>query len=476
VIGGRRYPHPPMAAPFTVLIMAAGQGTRMHSDTPKVLHRVAGKPLVEWVADAARAAGAERVVAIVRPGDGVEEGLPDGIEVAQQREGEGTGAAVLAARDAVLGSGAGAESVPVVVLSGDHPLVTAEQLQGLMGEHARQDAKATLLTTDQLNPTGYGRIVRDSDGTVDRIYETKYTDGLTPEELSVREINLGAYVFDPQTLFDALDNVGLEQGERYLTGVFPLIRAEDGTIAAYMTDDADAALGINDRAGLMAAEEAAQRRIIEEHAHSGVTFLQPGTTRVEAGVTIGRDTTIGPGTVLEGATVIGERCEIGPHTTLRGATIRDGATVVHSFVIEAEVGADAKVGPFAYLRPGTVIGDGAKAGTFVEIKNSDIGARAKVPHLSYIGDTDVGEDSNLGASTITANYDGRKKHRTKLGKSVKTGIHTSLVAPLDIGDRAYTGAGSTINEDVPDGALGIGRAKQKNIEGYADRVEEDSQK
>jgi bifunctional UDP-N-acetylglucosamine pyrophosphorylase / glucosamine-1-phosphate N-acetyltransferase len=465
-----------MAAPFTVLIMAAGQGTRMHSDTPKVLHRVAGKPLVEWVADAARAAGAERVVAIVRPGDGVEEGLPDGIEVAQQREGEGTGAAVLAARDAVLDAGEGAEAVPVVVLSADHPLITRDQLEGLLEEHERQDALATLLTTDQLDPTGYGRIVRDSDGTVDRIYETKYTDGLTPEELSVREINLGAYVFDPQTLFDALDNVGLEQGERYLTGVFPLIRAEDGTIAAYMTDDADAALGINDRAGLMAAEEAAQRRIIEDHARSGVTFLQPGTTRVEAAVTIGRDTTIGPGTVLEGATVIGERCEIGPHTTLRGATIRDGATVVHSFVIEAEVGADARVGPFAYLRPGTVIGDGAKAGTFVEIKNSDIGARAKVPHLSYIGDTDVGEDSNLGASTITANYDGRKKHRTKLGKSVKTGIHTSLVAPLDIGDRAYTGAGSTINEDVPDGALGIGRAKQKNIEGYADRVEEDSQK
>jgi bifunctional UDP-N-acetylglucosamine pyrophosphorylase / glucosamine-1-phosphate N-acetyltransferase len=475
-MGGRRYPHPPMAAPFTVLIMAAGQGTRMLSDTPKVLHRVAGKSLVEWVADAARAAGANRVVAIVRPGDGVEEGLPDGIEVAEQREGEGTGAAVLAARDAVLDAGEGAESGPVVVLSGDHPLISSDQLEGLLDEHERQDARATLLTTEQIDPTGYGRIVRDSDGTVDRIYETKYPDGLTPEELSVREINLGAYVFDPQTLFHALDNVGLEQGERYLTGVFPLIREEGATIAAHMTDDADAALGINDRAGLMAAEEAAQRKIIEDHARSGVTFLQPGTTRVEAGVTIGRDTTIAPGTVLEGGTVIGERCEIGPHTTLRGATIHDGATVVHSFVIEAEVGADAKVGPFAYLRPGTVIGEGAKAGTFVEIKNSDIGARAKVPHLSYIGDTDVGEDSNLGASTITANYDGRKKHRTKLGKSVKTGIHTSLVAPLDVGDRAYTGAGSTINEDVPDGALGIGRAKQKNIEGYADRVEEDSPK
>jgi len=468
-----------MAAPFTVLIMAAGQGTRMLSDTPKVLHRVAGKSLVEWAADSARAAGAERVVAIVRPGDGVAEGLPDGVDVAEQREGEGTGAAVLAARDAVLGEGGSAGSADpgaVVVLSADHPLITPEQLEGLLDEHESKDARATLLTTDQLDPAGYGRIVRDSSGNVDRIFETKYTDDLTPEELAVKEVNLGTYVFDAQTLFDALDNVGLEQGERYLTGVFPLIREEGGTIAAHMTDDADAALGINDRLGLMAADESAQRRIIEAHARAGVTFLQPGTTRVEAGVTIGRDSTIAPGTVLEGTTVIGERCEVGPHTTARDATIRDGATVVHSFVLEAEVGAGAKVGPFAYLRPGTVIGEGAKVGTFVEIKNSEIGSGAKVPHLSYIGDADVGEDSNLGASTITANYDGRKKHRTKLGKSVKTGIHTSLVAPLDIGERAYTGAGSTINEDVPDGALGIARAKQKNIEGYADRVEEDSQK
>jgi bifunctional UDP-N-acetylglucosamine pyrophosphorylase/glucosamine-1-phosphate N-acetyltransferase len=388
--------------------------------------------------------------------------------VAEQREGEGTGAAVLAARDAV-------NAGRVVVLSGDQPLVTPEQLEGLLAEHERQQARATLLTTDKLDPAGYGRIVRDADGHVDRIFETKHTDGLSPDELAVDEINLGTYVFDAEALFKALDDVELVDGERYLTGVFPLIRREGETIAAHMTDDADAALGINDRAGLMAAEEAAQRRIIEGHARAGVTFLHPGTTRVEAGVTIGRDTTIGPGTVLEGTTAIGERCEIGPHTTARDATIGDGATVIHSYVLEAEIGADARVGPFAYLRPGTVIGERVKVGTFVEIKNSDIGAGAKVPHLSYIGDADVGEDSNLGASTITANYDGRKKHRTKLGKSVKTGVHTSLVAPVDVGDRAYTGAGSTINEDIPDGALGIGRAKQKNIEGYAERVEEDSQ-
>ena len=455
-----------MAAPFTVLVMAAGQGTRMRSDLPKVLHRVAGKPLVEWVIDAARAAGAARVVAVVRPGDGVAEGLPDGVEVVEQREGEGTGSAVLAAREAVPNG-------RVVVLSGDQPLITAEQLEGLLGEHAQRGALATLLTTDRIDPAGYGRVVRGADGNVDRIFETKYTDGLTREELALPEINLGTYAFESEALFAALERVELERGERYLTGVIPAIRATGATVAAHLTDDADAALGVNDRVDLAKAEEAAQRRILHAHARAGVTFLNPGTTRVEAGVTIGRDTTIGPGTVLEGTTSVGERCEIGPHTTARGATIGDGAVVVHSFVLEAEIGDDVKVGPFAYLRPGTIVRAGAKVGTFVEIKNSDIGEGAKVPHLSYIGDADVGEGSNLGASTITANYDGRRKHRTKLGKSVKTSIHTSLVAPLDVGDRAYTGAGSTITKDVPEGALAIARERQKNIEGYADRKEQE---
>jgi bifunctional UDP-N-acetylglucosamine pyrophosphorylase / glucosamine-1-phosphate N-acetyltransferase len=448
-----------MAAPFTVLIMAAGQGTRMRSDVPKVLHRVAGRTLVEWVVGAARDAGAVRVVAVVRPGDGVAEGLPDGVEVAEQREGEGTGSAVLAAREAVIGDGAGPQSV--FVLSGDQPLITPQQLTGLLEEHDRQGAVATLLTTDQLDPAGFGRVVRDGSGNVERIFETKHTDGLSKEELAVREVNLGTYVFDANTLFEALDQVGLEREERYLTGVFPLIRENGGTIAAHVTEDADAAIGVNDRVGLMHAEAAAQRRLIERHAREGVTFLQPGTTRLEAGVTIGRDTVIGPGTVLEGSASIGERCEVGPYAVVRDAAIHD----------------DVKVGPFAYIRPGTVVHEGAKIGTFVEIKNSDIGAGSKVPHLSYIGDADIGEGSNIGASTITANYDGKEKHRTKLGKSVKTSVHTSLVAPLHVGDRAYTGAGSAITEDVPDGALAIARERQKNIEGYADRKEqEDPQK
>jgi bifunctional UDP-N-acetylglucosamine pyrophosphorylase/glucosamine-1-phosphate N-acetyltransferase len=225
----------------------------------------------------------------------------------------------------------------------------------------------------------------------------------------------------------------------------------------------------------MDAEQLAQRRILEEHARSGVTFLHPGTTRVEADVTIGPDTVIGPGVSLLGATSIGSRTTIGPHTTARDAKIGDGCNVVHSFLVEAELEEGANIGPFAYLRPGTVVRHNAKVGTFVEVKNSDIGEGAKVPHLSYIGDADVGEKANLGASTITANYDGRRKHRTKVGKSVKTGVHTSLIAPVDVGDRAYTGAGSTINEDIPEGALGVARAKQKNIEGYSDRVEEDSE-
>src|SRR5687767_2835416 len=457
-----------MAAPFTVLIMAAGQGTRMRSDVPKVLHCIAGRSLVGWVIDAAQSAGAERVLAVVRPGDGVAEGLPDGVQVVEQVEGEGTGAAVLAARGAV-----GPEGV-LVVLSGDQPLVTAEQIEGLLDEHDERGALATLLTTDRVDPAGYGRIVRDESGNVERIFETKHTEGLTREELAAREVNVGTYAFDAGALFDALDQVGLENGERYLTGVFPAIRAGGGTVAAHITDDPDAAIGVNDRAGLMRAEEAAQRRLAAEHARAGVTFLQPGTTRLEVGVTIGRDTVLGPGTVLEGTTAVGEGCELGPHTTARDATIRDGAAVLHSFVLGAEVGAGAKIGPFSYLRPGTVIGEDAKVGAFVEVKNSDIGAGAKVPHLSYIGDADVGEKSNLGASTITANYDGRKKHRTKLGKSVKTGVHTSLVAPLDVGDEAYTGAGSTITDDVPEGALAIARERQRNIEGYANRVEEDS--
>ncbi|MBA2751680.1 MAG: bifunctional UDP-N-acetylglucosamine diphosphorylase/glucosamine-1-phosphate N-acetyltransferase GlmU, partial [Actinobacteria bacterium] len=432
------------------------------------LHRVCGRSMVEWVIGAAREAGAGEIVCVVRPGDGVAEGLPDGVTTVEQAEGEGTGAAVLAAEKHVAPG-------PVVILSGDHPLVTAEQLRGLVDEHQRAHAVATLLTTDQLDPAGYGRIVRSPDGRVERIVETKRPEEASAEELAIREVNLGSYTVNAPELFDALGRIELDdQGERYLTGVFPVIRAAGGTIATHATQDPEIALGVNDRADLMDAERLAQRRILAWHAREGVTFLGPDSTRVEVGVTIGPDATIGPGVSLLGATRVAAGAEVGPHTTARDSLIGEGATVIQAYLVEAEVQAGATVGPFAYLRPGTVVREGAKIGTFVEVKNSDVGAGAKVPHLSYIGDADVDERANLGASTITANYDGRKKHRTKVGKSAKTGVHTSLVAPVDIGDRAYTGAGSVITGDVPDGALGIGRAKQRNIEGYADRVEEDS--
>jgi bifunctional UDP-N-acetylglucosamine pyrophosphorylase/glucosamine-1-phosphate N-acetyltransferase len=456
-----------MPEPFTVLIMAAGRGTRMRSGTPKVLHRICGKPMVEWVIDAAVAAGAARVVCVVRPGDGVADGLPGGVQVAEQREGEGTGAAVLAARDQT-GKG------PVVVLSADHPLVTPDQIAGLVAEHTAQHAGVTMLTTEQLDPAGYGRIVRNGAGDVERIVETKYTEGVPAAELAIREINLGTYVFQAPRLFEALDEVGLENGERYLTNVLPMFKRDGARVIAHATDDPYIALGINDRVGLMEAEALAQLRIVQRHARDGVTFLQPGSVRVEANVQIGADTTIGPGVSLIGDTSVGGGSEIGPHTTLIDCRVGDRATVLHTYAVEAELHDDVLIGPFTYLRPGTVVRAGAKVGTFVEVKNSDIGERAKVPHLSYLGDAEVGERANLGASTITANYDGRAKHRTKLGKSVKTGVHTSLVAPLDVGDRAYTGAGSVITGDVPEGALGISRADQKNVEGYADRVEEDS--
>jgi bifunctional UDP-N-acetylglucosamine pyrophosphorylase/glucosamine-1-phosphate N-acetyltransferase len=456
-----------MAEGFSVVIMAAGHGTRMRSSVPKVLHPVCGRPMVEWVIEAARGAGASRIVCVTRPGEGVSEALSEDVTVAEQSEGEGTGAAVLAARGELEDGG------PVVVLSGDHPLVSKGLIGQLVEAHRREGAVATLLTTEEIDPAGYGRVVRKPDGSVERIVETKYPDGLPPEVLALREINIGTYAFEPGELMEALGAVELQNGERYLTEVFPRLSANGKVVAAHRTDDTLSAIGINDRVGLMEAERLAQQRIIEELARAGVTFLAPATVRIEAGVEMGEDTVVGPGVSLSGRVRIGSGCEIGPHTTMIDASVGDGSRVVQSYLVECEVHDRVSVGPFAYLRPGTIVRDGAKIGTFVEVKNSDIGAGAKVPHLSYIGDAEIGEGTNVGAGNITANYDGRRKHRTVIGKRAKTGVNTSFVAPVNVGDEAYTGAGSVITEDVPEGALGISRPEQKNVEGYAKRVEEE---
>ena len=452
-----------MPEPFSVLVMAAGRGTRMRSELPKVLHPVCGKPMVEWVIDAARQAGAERVVCVVRPDEGVAERLPEGVLTADQGDGEGTGAAVLAGRQAAGDAGT------VVVLSGDHPLVSADLLERLVSEHHTDGAVATVLTTEELDPGGYGRVVRAEDGSIERIVETKDPAGVAESDLAIREINIGTYAFSGADLWDALERVAPDRGERYLTGVFPLMRADGKRVSCHRTTDTRSAVGVNDRADLMDVERLAHRAILAEHARAGVTFLGPDSTRVEAGVQIGEGTTVWPGVTLRGATRVGADCELGPNTTITDSTLGDRVAAPHAYMVEARVDEDASVGPFAYLRPGAHIGPGAKIGTFVEIKNSEIGAGAKVPHLSYIGDADVGEGSNIAAGNITANYDGQRKHRTKIGKNVRTSVDTSFVAPVTVGDEAYTGAGSVITEDVPDGALGIARSKQTNVEGYAER-------
>ena len=457
-----------MADSLTVVIMAAGQGTRMKSKLPKVLHPVCGRPMVEWVIAAAREAGARNVVCVTRPGDGVAEGLPEGATIAEQTEGEGTGSAVLAARDHVdRGS-------TVVILSGDVPLTSAPLIADLVAHHDQQDATATLLTTAELDPAGYGRIVRDADGDVERIVETKHTEGVDPDVLALREINIGTYAFDAGALFDALDRVGETKGERYLTDVFPLILQGGGRIAAHSTTDVSSAMGVNTRADLAAVQEIAQRRVVDALAEGGVTFESPATAAIDASVRIDADTRIANGVTLRGDTTIGAGCTIGPQTTIVDSNVGGGTTILHSYLTDCEVAGNVTIGPFAYLRPEAEIGDGAKIGTFVEVKKSKVGAGAKVPHLSYIGDADIGERANVGGGAITANYHRKVKNRTVIGKDAKTGVHNSFVAPVRVGDGAYTGAGSVISDDVPNGALGIARSEQKNVEGYAERIEEGS--
>ena len=426
--------------------------------------------MLHWTIAAARDAGAERVVVVVRPGEGVEDALPDGCVAAPQTTGEGTGAAVLAAREHVE------PGSTVVILSGDHPLVSPSTVEQLVATHEQRGAAATLLTTELVDPSAYGRIVRDADDNVERIVETKYPDQVDPADLAIREINIGAYAFDADALWDALDHVGEQNGEIYLTGVFERFREDGRSVAAFRTDDVLAASGVNNRKDLIEVERHARRRLIEQHALNGVSFPLPETVLVDAAVEIGEDTVIEPGTVLRGSTVIGSGCTIGPNSTLIDAEIGDNVTALHAYITTALVGDDVTIGPYAYLRPGTRIANGAKIGTYVEVKNSTVGAGTKIPHLSYIGDADIGEGSNIAAGNITANYHAGKKlkSRTKIGNSVKTGVDTAFVAPVDVGDGAYTAAGSVITDDVPPGALAIARPGQKNVEGYAERLEKES--
>ncbi len=433
------------------MILAAGRGTRMRSRTPKVLHELCGIPMVLWPVRAALAAGAGQVVVVDSPERALEGVLPEGVRLAVQSNSNGTGGAVVAGF-AKLDSGDA--DAPVVVLSGDVPLVSAETIAELVRAHETGGADATMASTVLDDPSGYGRVVRDAQGAVESVVETKTDGDATPEQLQIREVNTGIYVFSAHALREALPRLSADnaQGELYLPQALDLIRADGGIVAAHAVADERLVLGVNDRAALAQVRALAQQAIHARHMAAGVSILDPRTTVIDVDVEIGRDTTIEPFTTIRGATRIGEGCVV-RHSYLIDSVLEDGVTI----------------GPFAYLRPGTVLREGSKAGTFVEIKNSDIGAGAKIPHLSYIGDADVGAGANLGASTITANYDGQRKHRTTIGRRVRSSVHVSFVAPVSVGDDAYTGAGSTIDEDVPPGALGIARARQTNIEGYAER-------
>jgi bifunctional UDP-N-acetylglucosamine pyrophosphorylase/glucosamine-1-phosphate N-acetyltransferase len=443
----------------------------MRSRTQKVLHELCGIPMVLWPVRAALAAGAGRVVVVDSPDQALQSVLPEGVRLAVQPSANGTGGAVVAAmaqldagpaggegsageEDGGVDSAGGMDSAPVVVLSGDVPLVSAETIVELVRAHEQSGAGATMASTILEDPSGYGRVVRDEHGAVERVVETKTAGDATPEQLQIREVNTGVYVFAADALRAALPRLSAEnaQGELYLPQALDLICADGGTVAAHTVADQTLVLGVNDRAGLAQVRGLAQEAIHARHMAAGVSIVDPPATVIDVDVQIGRDTTIEPGTTIRGSTRIGEEC-----------------VVRCSYIVDSVLEDGVTVGPFAYLRPGTVLREGSKAGTFVEIKNSDIGPGAKVPHLSYIGDADVGAGTNLGASTITANYDGWAKHRTTIGRRVRSSVHVSFVAPVTVGDEAVTGAGSVINEDVPAGALGIARARQTNKPGYAAR-------
>jgi bifunctional UDP-N-acetylglucosamine pyrophosphorylase / glucosamine-1-phosphate N-acetyltransferase len=447
----------------TVILLAAGEGTRMKSATPKVLHSVAGRSLLGHVLHAVSHLNPAEVRIVVGSGrEAVEAHIsqiaPNATTVVQeQRNGTGHATQLALAGNAPRGT--------VLILAGDTPMLTGDSLAQFVQAHAAGNFAASVLTAEHPEPTGYGRIIRDDSDELLRIVEEK---DATDDEKFIFEINSGVYAFDGEKLAASIGNLTTAnaQGELYLTDVIGILKSAGESVAAIMIDDFTETLGVNDRVQLAESAAMLRDRINDQWMRAGVTIIDPTTTWIDATVELSNDVTIHPGTALFGSTKVATGAVIGPRTTLTDCLVKEGASVLESIATQTVIGEGATVGPFTYLRAGTQLGDASKAGAFVEMKNATVGTGSKVPHLSYVGDATIGEGSNIGAATIFVNYDGVEKHHTTVGDQVRIGSDTMLVAPVTIGDGAYTAAGSVITEDVPAGAIGVGRAKQRNVIGW----------
>ncbi|KGA96065.1 N-acetylglucosamine-1-phosphate uridyltransferase [Alkalihalobacillus alcalophilus ATCC 27647 = CGMCC 1.3604] len=443
------------------IILAAGQGTRMKSKLYKVLHPVCGKPMVQHVVDQVNRVGFDEKIAIVGHGaEVVQEVLGDQVSYVVQEKQLGTGHAVLQAEQLLAD-----KKGTTVVLCGDTPLLTEETIDQLLQAHEKESAKVTVLTAIAADPTGYGRVIRNQQGLVERIVEQK---DASEEEKQVNEINTGTYCFDNETLFAALQKVGNDnaQGEYYLPDVVEIVQSSSGKVAAFQANTMEETMGINDRVALSAAEAIMKKRTNEKWMRSGVTIIDPSQTYISTDATIGPDTVIYPGTMINGQTIIGADCLIGPNSELTNSQIGNNTIVKQSVVSDSEIGDDVQIGPFAHIRPQSILKDEVKIGNFVEVKKATIGKGSKASHLSYIGDAEIGQDVNFGCGAITVNYDGKSKYLTSVGDRAFIGCNANLIAPVTIGADTLVAAGSTITDDVPSRALSIARARQTNKENY----------
>ena len=451
-------------ANLVAVILAAGKGTRMRSKYPKVLHKVGGKPMLQHVIDAATVAGCDdKVVIVGHEAELVEKMVGSQGKIALQAEQLGTGHAVMQTAEALKGF-----TGTALILCGDTPLLEGEELKKFCEAHKASGAAATVLTAVMDDPFGYGRIVRDEKGNVQAIVEQK---DATEAQKAIKEINTGIYCMECPLMFDVLATLTNDnaQGEYYLTDVLEKLNQAGQKVGGVVTEDSDMVMGINSRKQLSVAEGVMRQRILDKLMDSGVTIMDPASTFIEGSVKIGRDTIIYPYTWLEGSTEIGEDCEIGPNARFTNVKIGNNNHLQFIYGHDCEVKNNVTAGPYVHLRPDTVISDGVKIGNYVEVKNSNVGEGTKLPHLTYIGDSDIGSGVNMGCGCITVNYDGKKKHRTIIGDNAFVGCNTNLVAPVTVQANTYIGAGSTITKEVPENALGIARAKQKNIEGWAEK-------